>query len=332
MVEGGANAHPAAEKGGASVPGGAEPDMPAQSDSEPTDRLIWRLARKQHGVVARWQLLPLGVTRHEIATRLASHRLIELHRGIYLVGAVPSEHAYAQAALLAMKGTGTLSHFSAAHIWKLRTYPPQADPWLTADLGGGLERPGIHVHRAALRDADIRTRHGLAVTSPPRTVLDCAALIADAYEYEALVAEVKFRGLASEKELRAQAERNARKRGVPLLREVLDLPGGPRRTRSRGERAFLWLLRQEGIDGYETNSKAFGPELDFVWPAERFAVEVDAWESHSGKVAFERDREKIAALGARGIQVMPVTRRQIETDRRRVANQVRSALRARAAP
>jgi len=97
----------------------------------------------------------------------------------------------------------------------------------------------------------------------------------DDYEYEALVGEMKYCGLADEGELEEQVRRNLRKRGVPRLRRVPALQGGPRRTRSKGERAFLRLLREEGIEGYETNSKAFGPELDFVWANLRFAVEVD---------------------------------------------------------
>ena len=105
----------------------------------------------------------------------------------------------------------------------------------------------------------------MSLTSPPRTVLDCAAVIQDAYEVEALIAEAQFRRLANKDELKDQLARNAGKRGIAIVRKVLDLPGGPRRTRSKGERAFLRLLREEKIDGYETNSKAFGPELDFVW-------------------------------------------------------------------
>jgi very-short-patch-repair endonuclease len=233
---------------------------------------------------------------------------------VYLVGAVPSEHTYAQAALLALRGKGALSHFSAAGIWRLRAYPSLADPWVTANLAGGLARPKIHVRRAKLEPSEVRHYRGLPVTSPPRTVLDCAGVYDDASEFEALVAEARFRGLADEEEMLRQAERNPRKRGVPLLRAVLDLPGGPRHTRSKGERALLRLLREEGISGYETNSKAFGPELDFVWPAERFAVEVDGWDGHSGRIAFDRDRLKIAELQAKGVETMPVTGRQIEQD------------------
>lgn len=299
--------------------------MAAQPHIRSVDVIIWQLARRQHGAVARWQLLPLGVTRHEIQRRLDSKALHEIHRGVYLVGAVPSEFSYAQAALLALKGRGALSHFSAAHLWKLRDYSPQAPPWVTAPFNGQSSR-GLHLHRATLQRVDLRTVHRLRVTSPPRTVFDCAQLYDDDYEFEALVGEAKYRGLAGESELERQLERNPRKRGSARLRRVLDLPGGPRRTRSKGERAFLCLLREEKVVGFETNSKVFGPELDFVWPELRFAVEIDGWDGHKGKVAFERDRLKIAELQARGVEVMPVTGRQMRTDRGGVLRRLRATL------
>jgi very-short-patch-repair endonuclease len=236
----------------------------------------------------------------------------------------------AQAALLALKGESALSCFTAAHIWKARNYSPGAYPWVTVPARRRIERPRIHVVRADLASIDVRKRFGMRLTSPPRTVLDCAALIDDDYEYEALVGEMKYRGLANEEELTEQVRRNPRKRGVPRLSRVLALPGGPRRTRSKGERAFLRLLREEGFNGYETNSKAFGPELDFVWADLRFAVEVDGWDGHSGRAAFERDRLKIAELQAKGIEVMPVTGRQIGDDRQGVLRRLKATLALRA--
>ena len=251
-----------------------------------------------------------------------------MHRGVYLVGPLPSEHSYAQAALLAIKGEAALSHFSAAHIWKLRDLPPRATPWVTSTRQA--TRPRIKVIRAALETCDLRQRFGLRLTSPPRTVLDCAPLFDDDYEFEALVAEAGFRKLACDSELRLQIERNPRKRGLSRLKRVLDVPGGPRRTRSKGERAFLRLLREEGIGGYQVNSKAFGPELDFVWPELLFAVELDGWDGHSERVAFERDRLKIANLAAKGVHVMPITGLQIRNDRAGVKGRLESALHARA--
>lgn len=303
--------------------------MAAISRTRSVDRTIWELARRQHNSVGRWQLLDRGLTRHEIQGRIESGRLTEVHKGVYMIGAVPSEHTFSQAALLAMKGEGTLSHFTAAHLWRLRSLPHLAHPWVTVPRRRYASRPSIHVIRADLDRLDLRFCHGMRVTSPPRAVLDCATLIDDDYEYEALVAEARYRGRASEKELAMQLDRDPGKRGAARLRRVLDLPGGPQRTRSGGERAFLRLLRDEQLGDYTVNSKVFGPELDFVWEGLRFVVEVDGWDGHSGKIAFERDRLKVAELQARDIQVMPVTSRQIRDDRSGVVRRLAASLRRR---
>lgn len=98
------------------------------------------------------------------------------------------------------------------------------------------------------------------------------------------------------------------------------------RTRSPAERALLRLLRESGIEGYETNAKVGGYELDFIWDELSFAVEVDGYDAHSGRVAFERDRLKIATLEALGLTVMPVTGRQIRNDEDGVLERLLRAL------
>ena len=169
----------------------------------------------------------------------------------------------------------------------------------------------------------------MPITSPPRTILDVAHSLSTAAttpahsdpftasrlaELEQLVAQAIYRRRASEAELRDQVERNPHKPGVRALRDVLDLPGGPRRTRSPGERALLGLLRQRRISGFEVNAEVHGYEVDFFWREGRFAVEVDGWDGHSSRVAFERDRLKWAKLEAKGVRVMPVTGRQVNSD------------------
>jgi len=154
----------------------------------------------------------------------------------------------------------------------------------------------------------------MKVVSPPRAILDCAALIPDAYELEALVAEAAYRKRASEAELRTQVARNCGRRGSRALAQVLDLEGGPRRTRSGGERWFLSLRRRHKIGGYEVNPEIFGREVDFLWREQGFCVELDGWDGHSSRVAFERDRLKWAHLQANGMDVMPVATRQAQRD------------------
>ena len=50
------------------------------------DAAIAELARRQHGVVARWQLAKLGSSRGRIEARLRRGSLHLVHRGVYAVG------------------------------------------------------------------------------------------------------------------------------------------------------------------------------------------------------------------------------------------------------
>jgi hypothetical protein len=162
-----------------------------------------------------------------------------------------------------------------------------------------IARSRIEVHRGFLGPRDIRRRHRLVLTSPPRTILDLAAAL-DPERLERLVAEARYLRLASETELRGQLERNPGRPGGPALRAVLGLPGGPRRTRSPAEQQMLRLLRDAGVEGYEVNARIHGYEVDLLWREEGLAVEIDGYGAHGGRVAFERDRLKAATLEARG--------------------------------
>jgi very-short-patch-repair endonuclease len=51
-----------------------------------------------------------------------------------------------------------------------------------------------------------------------------------------------------------------------------------------------------------------------LWRELSFAVEIDGYQAHSVRLAFERDRLKVATLKAQGLDVMPVTPRQLRDD------------------
>jgi hypothetical protein len=82
------------------------------------DRLIARLAARQHGVVSRRQLLQAGVTDPMIDRRMRTGRLHAVFRGIFAVGhPALSQHGRLQAALLAAGAGAVLSHRTAAAVW-----------------------------------------------------------------------------------------------------------------------------------------------------------------------------------------------------------------------
>jgi very-short-patch-repair endonuclease len=113
---------------------------------------------------------------------------------------------------------------------------------------------------------------------------------------------------------------------VRALRSVLDLEGGPQRTRSKGERVMLRILRRHKVKGFEANGEICGYEVDFLWRDERFCIELDGWDAHSSRAAFERDRLKWAELQARGVSVMPITGRQAKQDEAGVVSRLLAVL------
>jgi very-short-patch-repair endonuclease len=311
---------------GVGIESGIDHVMGGESSSRRADRIIAALAAKQHGVAARWQLLQAGVTARRIELRLQSGRLHEIHRGVYLVGHdVPPPLAIEQAALLACGKAAVLSHRTAANLWDILPYPASAPVWTTVPPGRTVERPRITVRRSPLTARETRNCRGLRLTSPPRTILDLSSVI-DLEELESVVAEASYRRLASETELTHQVACNEGKRGLANLRHVMGLEGGPQRTRSNGERAMLRLVRRAGMTGYKANVRIHGWEVDLLWRDSGVAVEIDGWDGHSSRVAFERDRLKAATLTSHGLIVIPITGRQLRDDPDGVIDRLRRAI------
>ncbi|MDO8209519.1 DUF559 domain-containing protein [Conexibacter sp. CPCC 206217] len=50
-----------------------------------------------------------------------------------------------------------------------------------------------------------------------------------------------------------------------------------------------------------------GREVDAWWPSARLAVELDGWQDHGTRRAFQRDREKANSLAERGVTLLRFT-------------------------
>src|SRR3954470_8593346 len=120
------------------------------------------LARRQHHVVSRAQLLELQVSRHAIEHMVARGHLHPLFRGVYAVGRPGlTWRGWWMAAVLACGAAAVLSHHSAAALWRIR--PPS---WRFHVTAPGARSPrGIVTHRRALGPQDVTYHHGIPVTS-----------------------------------------------------------------------------------------------------------------------------------------------------------------------
>src|SRR5882757_7628133 len=78
----------------------------------------WRLARAQHGVLTRADLLALGFSDRAVKHRVAAGRLHPISTGVYAVGRRElTPHGRWMAAVLACGDGAVLSHRSAAQLW-----------------------------------------------------------------------------------------------------------------------------------------------------------------------------------------------------------------------
>ena len=105
--------------------------------------------------------------------------------------------------------------------------------------------------------------------------------------------------------------RRARRQAELAGRRLDDDP--PRRTRSDLEDDFLAFLRRHRLPPPEVNVKVGRWEVDFLWRAQRLAVETDFYGTHRGSVAFEDDHQRDLDLRRRGYTVHRYTGAQLRS-------------------
>ena len=301
-------------------------DRAMRGKNDPLRFVIAEHAERQHGVVARWQLLALGVSRYAIDRMIASGYLHPVHRGVHAVGHRKlTARGRTMAAVLACGPMAMASHLTAAWLHGiLRDNRSVTDVTVPGRRGGGMH-PGVVLHRPRhLHPEDRVIVDGIPCTSLARTLLDVAAtrprLLRRAFE------ESERRRILDLRAVEATLARHARHPGASALTEIAgQATAPPPRTRSELEEAFLELIRAEGLPEPTMNAMAAGYEVDAVWPEHRLVVEIDHYATHGHRTAFERDRIRDAELQLAGFHPVRVTDTQIE-ERRATAARLRGLL------
>lgn len=198
------------------------PRIEGQLHTRSLDQEMERMARRQHGVIARRQLRALGMGEGAISLRLERGHLHELHRGTYVVGVRRiSRRGRWMAAVLASGPTAVLSHRSAARFW--RVLPPAVE-WVDVTCSGRqVRRRGILAHRTTIRDDEWLVEDAIPVTSVFRTIFDLAA-VADKRTLERALHEAEVRGLTDRVSLPMLLERYPGRRGARSVRALLESP------------------------------------------------------------------------------------------------------------
>jgi very-short-patch-repair endonuclease len=279
---------------------------------------LWALARRQHGVVARSQLLHLGFSKDAIAERIDRGRLHRLWRGVYVVGRPEvTKHGRWMAAVLACGPRAVLSHKDAGELWGIG---PEQRGAVDVSIASSTHRrrPDIVIHRRpGLSERDVTTRRGIPVTTRVCTLIDLASCLSSR-RLEAAINEADKLGLADPESLRRALDKlDHRRPGVAALRTILDRRTF-RLTDSELERRFLAIVRQAALPLPQTGRYVEGFKVDFLWPDLGLVVETDGLRYHRTPAQQASDRERDQAHTARGYTPLRFTHSQVRFEPERV--------------
>ncbi len=291
------------------------------------ERELGALATRQHGVVARSQLQALGFGIRAIERHLWEGRLHPLHRNVYAVGHQRiSRRGRWWAAVLAYGTEALLSHRSAAVLWGLAR--ARAGPIdVTAPIGrqGVNRREGIWIHRCKLDSEEQTTHDGIPVSTVARTLFDYAEVADYKHLKEAAEEADRLKRLRLG-ELERVCERGRGRRALRPIRHLLTELGAPTEGRSPLEIRFHEFREKHGLPEPAANVHVLDHEVDALWPAAKLIVELDSWEHHGHRAAFERDRARDPKLLIAGYRTIRVTHRRLDREAGQLAAEIRQLL------
>ena len=237
-----------------------------------------RSRARQHGVVARWQLVQAGLAEPVIDNLVDTRKLISLHRGIYAAGYRPVGPRSREMAVVLLAGRrGALAGESSAGLWCMTR------PWrgpVHALSAHSWKGDGFVIHRTRhLPPADVARHWGIPVTTPLRTLLDLSRILPlDALD--AALAEALVRKLLTLEALEPRAKGK--------LKQLLTTAAP---TKSKLERDLRRILRAYRPAATDQQRLRLRLRWRLHWPGHRLVAELDGWLFH-GHGTLETDRER----------------------------------------
>jgi very-short-patch-repair endonuclease len=233
------------------------------------------------------------------------------------------------AAVLASGPEALLSHQTAAALWGIRGYSGGTIHVTVPHKSTSTKQ--IRRHFSLAPEDERAVEEGIPLTSVHRTIFDLAATVS-VDEVVAMIKEAEYLNRWDRLSLPDLLKRYPGKRGTQKVRFALKRleEEPPGRKRSKLEKRFAPFLRRHQLplprfnDWILLGSKRY--QVDCHWPHLHLIVELDGWEGHSTRSAFQDDRARDRALHAAGFSVVHLTWNQLDVEAEAVASDLRRLL------
>jgi very-short-patch-repair endonuclease/predicted transcriptional regulator of viral defense system len=293
------------------------------------DRRMAEMARQQHGVVTREQLLELGMGSHAVGDRVHRGLLQAVHRGVYVLGGSrPTVDARRMAAVLACGPSAVLSHRSAARLWDVFPYEPGRIE-VSWSAAGRTKHDGILLRQARLFPDEVEELDGIPVTAIFRTIFDLAAVVSQR-EVERAFHETEVKQLTGRVSLPQLLRRHPGRRGAATVRSILASREPVGSSQNDFEELFVAFLDEHRLPRPRLNAtisiRGRFLKPDCMWEDQRLLVELDGRAVHGTDKAFEGDRQRDRVLLAEGWRSTRVTWRQLRDEPAAIAADLREML------
>jgi len=279
--------------------------------------------------VAREQLVALGLSTDSIDRRKAAGRLYPLYRGVYAVGhSVLSREAHWMAAVLACGHEAVLSHRSAAAHWGIRGYSGAYVD--VTSLSKAKSRGSICRHCARLLPDEVTKHEGIPVTSASRTLFDLSGTLVP-QDLESALRQSEHLRLYSSLSLKDLLERYPRHRGTRSIRTALaNLESTPGEVNEGLEQRFLAFLDTYALPRPNLNAwitaQGHRYKVDCLWPQQKLIAELDSWQAHGTRSAFQSDKSRDRRLAVAGYSTTRITHQMLTNEPQQLANDLKRLL------
>jgi hypothetical protein len=274
---------------------------------------MWELAERQYGVVARWQLLALGMTAGKIDW-LVTTRFEPVALGVYRVRGTP--RSWEQSVMIHVLAAGpgaAASHRTAAALLGVPGFRRNVIEVVRVWKRGRERRPTWLHESTYLPPSHITVVEGIPCVRLDRTLFDLCAVLwekrADRTLKTALSRKLTTYGRLER--VFFETARRGRK-GSAFMRAFLDNYDAKAVTESELEDMVEAVLEDAGITGFRrqvdlgNNEKTIG-RRDWKHETAPVVIEAQSAEFHTDWAVQTADYYKSLESSAIGVHTIPVT-------------------------